>query len=914
MKLLRGERLRLSSLINDSLPFTIKVIVNAPKLQIDFSCFGLNADNKLADDRYMSFYNQPVTPCGAIKLKNSADKMAVFEIDLLKLPTHIDRFIITAAIDGIGTMSQVINGEVNLFNGISNIASFAFSGNDFAAERALMLMEIYRKERSWRIWATGHGFNGGLEALVKHFGGTIDEPQTTTQQSVNQSPDLPPLNFLQRVSKSLFPDKNSSDEPNVSNLTGHWKLQGTSVKVANVIIEGGFIYFGSGLCSIGSNSQAEPALINPNLAVGKLESANYQQRLLTYWPSWSEASPDARAAYIKWLANGRNDPLADIGYVFLYFYGLERRALADTKTDTTAKTELPEIVKEIERLLEIYHSNNSFLVYATGLLELLKLDCPETFLPKQYLRSPPDFNSGAWTLPLSLKLALGQLAIDNQPVPADWAFAWFMAEPTTRLRTSAKRCPVEFKQLFFSRYSESFGKGINVPVNKTKIKISYVIASASFYPNRTIEKTLDIPDVTVLTSRIKKLQALAEQCTETLNTYSRFLGRNPDLAGTLDALLELPYSLWTDQQKRHLQTIKHTVETTKVPVAIEFTKLKAWLPQWQTITKSRVTSFINRLAEAGLGMEPDSRFGGVIPNDTMKVVLFIEDGSFIAPNPRYTTAALTLHLAVVVSMADGAIGKAERALLVQQIEDWLHLESTEKNRLHAHLRWLLSQHPDLKSIKKRVETLPESAREVLGNFLILVAFADNKISANEVKILEKIYKTLQLDVQALYGKLHATNTDNPVTVRLPLPNTGGFTIPPPPEAKTGIQLDMNRIAELKKESKKVSDMLGVIFSGQEEILQAEPVEELLSVDNENLLGLDNAHSTLIKLLCTRFQWTRVELEEIAADCDMMLDGALEHINEAAYDTYDAPLTEGDYDAIEINQDILKELLCDNYPS
>ena len=178
---------------------------------------------------------------------------------------------------------------------------------------------------------------------------------------------------------------------------------------------------------------------------------------------------------------------------------------------------------------------------------------------------------------------------------------------------------------------------------------------------------------------------------------------------------------------------------------------------------------------------------------------------------------------------------------------------------------------------------------------------------------EKIYKTLQLDVQALYGKLHATNTDDPVTVRLPLANTGGFTIPPPPEVKTGVQLDMNRIAELKKESKKVSDMLGVIFSGQEETLQAEPVEELLSVDNENLLGLDNAHSNLTKLLCTRFQWTRVELEEIAIDCEMMLDGALEHINEAAYDIYDAAFTDGD-DPIEINQDILKELLCDNYPS
>ena len=80
-----------------------------------------------------------------------------------------------------------------------------------------------------------------------------------------------------------------------------------------------------------------------------------------------------------------------------------------------------------------------------------------------------------------------------------------------------------------------------------------------------------------------------------------------------------------------------------------------------------------------------------MPNSDTKVVLFIDEGEWVTPNPRYTTAALTLHLAVVVSLADGEIGKAERDLLIQQVEDWLHLEAVEKNRLHAHLRWLLSE-------------------------------------------------------------------------------------------------------------------------------------------------------------------------------------------------------------------------------
>ncbi len=1077
MNLLRGQRIGLSNLIPHSLPFTARTVVNAPLLCIDFSCFGLDTNNKLSDDRYMSFFNQPITPCAAVRFECSANNAAVFLIDLQKLPEYIDRLVITAAIDGNGTMSQLISGAVTLSHSNIEAVIFPFAGDDFTAEKTLILMEIYRKDGSWRVYATGQGFNGGLDALVRYFGGTITESPIITQESVEQLPSSSPSqSFLQRIFKPLFKSKKPSNaspagfdstdivikqaqktlctigaslnianqskklstrnialkkaqdelatlkematqhpflnlqhlpaletdiiavkaellalsftqpskqeqsntypalnretlqeqneknekivvntdnagvnngfyppfpSPNgiqrsanpdhvqdvsnknsywkpLSNKNNHWKPQGTAIKMADVVIEGGFLYFGSDLCSIGSRSQIEPALIDPKLAVSALASANYQQRTLSYWSSYSGATPDARAAYIKWLINGRNDPLADVGYVFLYFYGLERRALTDIKTDATAKAELPGIIQEVERLLDIYRGNSSFHNYATGFLSLLKLDHLEANTAKQYLVSPPNFGSGRWPLPLTLKLALGQLALDNEPVPADWAYAWLITDPRSQLKTPANRCAVEFKQVFISKYRESFGNGIKLPVNKTKINISYYTASASFLPNRTIEKKSDIPDVTVLNSCFKKLQSLADQCTETLNPYSRFLGRNPELKGTLDALLELPYSLWSQQQKQHLQTIKHRIETSQAPITIEFTELKSCLPEWKNMTKNRVALFINRLTEAGLGMEPDLRFDGPMPDANTKVVLFIDNSKWLMPTPRYTTALLTLDLAVIVSLADGEIGQTERNLLTQQVEDWLHLEAAEKNRLHAHLHWLLAEHPDVKTIKKRVKTLPESARQVLADFLVLVAHADNKVSPNEVKILEKIYKLLNLDVQSLYGKLHGTSSDEPVTVRLSQPNSSGFSIPDasPPSA-TGFQLDMNRVAALKNESQKATEMLVALFEQDvtsETLMPSQmPADEPMADDNGNLLGLDRAHSDLIKLLCSRTQWSRGELEEIAADAGMMLDGALEHINEATYDSFDAPLTEGD-DPIDINQDILKELLCDNDPS
>ena len=50
---------------------------------------------------------------------------------------------------------------------------------------------------------------------------------------------------------------------------------------------------------------------------------------LGYYPTYAKISPNQRANYLRWLSSGRVDPLSDIGYAFLFFYGLERRLLLE---------------------------------------------------------------------------------------------------------------------------------------------------------------------------------------------------------------------------------------------------------------------------------------------------------------------------------------------------------------------------------------------------------------------------------------------------------------------------------------------------------------------------------------------------------------------------------------------------------
>ena len=131
-------------------------------------------------------------------------------------------------------------------------------------------------------------------------------------------------------------------------------------------------------------------------------------------------SPEARRAYLQWLSSGRKAPHANIGYVFLFFYGLERRVFVDAKTDQAAAGDIPIIIAEVERLLSIYGKNNSFNNYASRFVDFLRQG---QILARRYQKAPPAPLPYGYEMPVELRIGLGQLAADKQPMPADWALA-----------------------------------------------------------------------------------------------------------------------------------------------------------------------------------------------------------------------------------------------------------------------------------------------------------------------------------------------------------------------------------------------------------------------------------------------------------------------------------------------------------
>ncbi|MGQ0616586.1 MAG: TerD family protein [Acidimicrobiia bacterium] len=185
----RGEKAKLADL-TPSTQITVGVAIDGNDTY-DISCFGVDEAGKLSDDRYFIFFNQRSSPEGAITSTGPAgtDK-ETFAVDVARIPPSVQKLVFTATIDGGGTMSAVRSGSLRLLAGAEEVARFPFAGSDFAAEKALMIGEIYRKD-VWRFAAVGQGFNGGLSALLTHFGGEEAAPAAAPPRPVDTPP--PPV-------------------------------------------------------------------------------------------------------------------------------------------------------------------------------------------------------------------------------------------------------------------------------------------------------------------------------------------------------------------------------------------------------------------------------------------------------------------------------------------------------------------------------------------------------------------------------------------------------------------------------------------------------------------------------------------------------------------------------------------------
>lgn len=689
-----------------------------------------------------------------------------------------------------------------------------------------------------------------------------------------------------------------------------WVPKKKSVSIKNIQISSGLFYMGSGLGSVDYEFSIEPSLIDPKLPVTQTNK-NPSSFDLGYWPSYRKLSSEARYVFLKWLANGRNHPNIDIGFVFIYFYGLERRVLTDMQTSINARSEIYDIISEVERLLSIYNSNDSLQGYASRFLEFIKIKYQKNKI-KVGLPSDQSYHD----IPLSFKLGLSYYSKMGKPIPPSWAFYWFQNYPYYRpLRTAAERCQREFVELFKVKYYEKFNDGLIISEPKRRLKIYYKPASRSFSGVQK-EIVTSLPDVISLDKPLKQIEVIVDSSIEDLDAYSRYLGRKPDEKNSLTVLSLLPQEINISRYNNKIieldDSIRNRMKDNSGIIIPAKEIIKYWsLKSNNSLTNSENISVVNVLDRLGYSVEPDIRFTNIKIKPSGKIVIFLKpEESPNSPTEEYKAAQLILTLSISVCSADGEVSDKEKKHLIKHIQSILKLTKSERIRLSALFAYLIVEPPKLSTLRKRIEAFSETQRKAVLQFLISIANADSNIDPEEIKILKKIYKFLDFEPESVYSDIHknqTTSVEEPVVVKYSKHETDyGYKIPDHVHYK-GEAFDLNKklIDKRTEDTKKVFDMLKDLFEEKEEEFQISPIKKDHQ-EPQTIANLDGEHTMIVKKLIEKDVLPRSEFEDICSKYGLLPDGVIEIINDNFFNCFNENLIE-DEDDLKINQDIVKEI-------
>ena len=614
--------------------------------------------------------------------------------------------------------------------------------------------------------------------------------------------------------------------------------------------------------------------------------------------------------------------LDDIGYAFLYFYGLERRLLVEQQ-------DLSPIVKEVVRLLETYTFSGSFDGYLSRFLSYTLARAGIGTLKDKWFEAVFE-KTRAQRDEQHLTVGLAWLFSRDQPLPARWALRIARLDPRAPRSVVLDRLPDQFRELFVKRYREQFGDGMPLKVSKRNRDVTYRPASPSLLDlSRASEglKPVSVPNVMGIQSQFKPLIDIWSGCIEELKPLSRVMAKGAEVL-TREAFEALPDDLkpgveHPDKLDWDRVTAENAREEGAVLVAAGQLATIHGIPKKAKLTPRQSESLARTAHHVGFVIEPDVR----VTNrpygwDEVVALLRPEESPELPKDSRYAGASLMLELGLFVASADGIVEDKEVDHITRFLESQFLLDPPDARRLEALKQVLMSRTPSLTGVGKRLQAvLTVEQREAIGLFLVGVAAANGTIDRKEITALRSAYKALGVDVGILNQLLDEFRRAmrEPVEVYRPTsPPQPGEAIPPRPDGGAAVTLDENLLRRILGETHEVARMLGEAMreidpDESEPAITDIPVEPLPPpppplppVTDRRFEGLDlRYHSALAELL-TRTVWSKGDFEELVRRHSLMPSGTLDVVNEWAQDRLDDLIIEDGGDGLTVNTSLITE--------
>lgn len=156
---------------------------------VDLMAFQLTDAGRVRGDHDLVFFNQPASVEGALRLV-AGDRLT---LSLADVPQDVATVAVAVALDEgtSGSLAAIVGLGVSVQAG-SETLECPVEG--LTTERAVVLLEVYRRQGAWKLRNVSAGWDGGLADLVREHGVSVDDevPEAVAPQvPVAATPQVP---------------------------------------------------------------------------------------------------------------------------------------------------------------------------------------------------------------------------------------------------------------------------------------------------------------------------------------------------------------------------------------------------------------------------------------------------------------------------------------------------------------------------------------------------------------------------------------------------------------------------------------------------------------------------------------------------------------------------------------------------
>lgn len=678
--------------------------------------------------------------------------------------------------------------------------------------------------------------------------------------------------------------------PNSATSGMTWVGSGQSISVQGFTIHNPLTYWSN-------NTYPEASCIAAALKVEKPE--NTSSTSLPYWPQYSGLTPKQRGKYLSWLSRGRNDDLDEIGYAFIFFYGLERRAILE-------KQDCDTILPEVRRLLTRYPLSSSFNFYLNQFMAYTVGSRLGVMNDSEIKKLFPSFDNLDEYL---TKVILSWHWSHNLAV--HWELCYSLSKTSAGFtRTNiVKKSPVLLKQLFRKKFLLHFPKGIPFASTYDKFQLNYRHASPTLMRNAGYSKganriePLILPIPSLNSQPYGLLKKIWDDCIEDLKPVVNRLNKTEGKI-TREVYSVLPDAL-KDEISHPEQELWGNFISARQPVdgsiilQVSDIANQIGIEKREILTATQSKELTSTVKDFGWVLVPDQMMSGTSYrwNDAVAIVPIGNKEKAVSEN--FQSAALIFEIAHGIAASDKDVSEAEENFLKTFISDQFSLNVFEIECLKGIQKVLEIQPPSLSKIGKRLSKhlVPEQ-KIALANFLGEIVVLDNKFVKEEQKAIKTVFKALEIDPvvsDELIKKFLVGNIpDEPVTVLKSGKTRKGEAIPPP-VIKPEFSINREKLKQTMEDTRAVQDILASVFEQEEEEIEinielevkitettvktyTRPSEFDLPFPSETIPSLDTKYLSMLHDIMKSDEMSQDDFTGLARKHHLMPRAAFDDIN------------------------------------